>query len=72
MGGGGRGRGGMEPTLCEDEVVVLNELLEGVGLQLGDIRGSDDGGEQSRADSGALHTGRTKLQLKWRGWGEVR
>jgi hypothetical protein len=56
---------GAKLTLCEDKVVLLDELLEGVRLQLRDIGSSDKSGEQGRADSGALHTGRTKLQLKW-------
>lgn len=45
-------------TFCEDKVVLLDELLECVGLQLCDIRrGRDDGGEEGSADGGALHCG---------------
>lgn len=56
----------VKPTLCENKVVLLDEVLEGVGLQLRHIGSTDESGEQGRADGRALHTGRTKLQLKCR------
>lgn len=42
-------------TLCEDEVVLLNEALEVVRLELLDVRRSSNGRKESSADSRVLH-----------------